>query len=87
MAAYKLVTYQSMQVPRAGVVVDESVFDAAELSGEGSYVSMLGILEDWPRANETLQSALGKGGAQAKALPLVQTRCRFEISTLNRRRR
>jgi 2-keto-4-pentenoate hydratase/2-oxohepta-3-ene-1,7-dioic acid hydratase in catechol pathway len=79
MAAYKLVTYQSMQGPRAGVVVDESVFDAAELSGEGSYVSMLGILEDWPRANETLQSALGKGGAQAKALPLVQTRLRAPV--------
>jgi len=79
MAGYKLATYQSMQGPRAGVVVDETVFDAAELSGQASYVSMLGILEDWHRAQETLQSALAKGGEQAKALPLVQTRLRAPV--------
>ena len=69
MAGYKLATYQSVQGPRAGVVVDETVFDAAELSRQASYVSMLGILEDWHRAQETLQSALAKRGEQAKALP------------------
>ncbi len=79
MAGYKLATYQSMQGPRAGVVVDETVFDAAELSRQASYVSMLGILEDWHRAQETLQSALAKGGEQAKALPLVQTRLRAPV--------
>lgn len=79
MAGYKLATYQSMQGPRAGVVVDETVFDAAELSRQASYVSMLGILEDWHRAQETLQAALAKGGEQAKALPLVQTRLRAPV--------
>ena len=79
MAGYKLATYQSMQGPRAGVVVDETVFDAAELSRQASYVSMLGILEDWHRAQETLRAALAKGGEQAKALPLVQTRLRAPV--------
>jgi 2-keto-4-pentenoate hydratase/2-oxohepta-3-ene-1,7-dioic acid hydratase in catechol pathway len=78
MAGYKLATYQSMQGPRAGIVLEESVFDAAELSGQASYASVLGILEDWHRASETLHSALAKPG-QAKALPLVQTRLRAPI--------
>jgi 2-keto-4-pentenoate hydratase/2-oxohepta-3-ene-1,7-dioic acid hydratase in catechol pathway len=79
MAGYKLATYQSMQGPRAGVVVDETVFDAAELSGQASYVNMLGMLEDWHRASETLQSALAKRGERTKALPLVQTRLRAPV--------
>lgn len=79
MAGYKLATYQSMQGPRAGIVVEESVFDAAELSGQASYVSALGILEDWQRANDTLQSTLAKRGQEVKAMPLVQTRLRAPI--------
>jgi 2-keto-4-pentenoate hydratase/2-oxohepta-3-ene-1,7-dioic acid hydratase in catechol pathway len=79
MAGYKLATYQSMQGPRAGIVLEESVFDAAELSGQASYASVLGILEDWHRANDTLQSALAKRGQEAKAMPLVQTRLRAPI--------
>ena len=79
MAGYKLATYQSMQGPRAGIVVDETVFDAAELSGQASYASVLGILEDWPRANDTFRSVLAKHGEQAKALPLVQTRLRAPV--------
>ena len=79
MAGYKLATYQSMQGPRAGIVVEESVFDAAELSGQASYASVLGILEDWHRANDTLQSTLAKRGQEVKAMPLVQTRLRAPI--------
>jgi 2-keto-4-pentenoate hydratase/2-oxohepta-3-ene-1,7-dioic acid hydratase in catechol pathway len=79
MAGYKLATYQSMQGPRAGIVVDETVFDAAELSGQASYAGVLGILEDWHRASQTLQSALVKRSQQAKAMPLVQTRLRAPV--------
>ena len=79
MVGYKLATYQSMQGPLAGIVVEESVFDAAELSGQASYASVLGILEDWHRANDTLQSALAKRGQETKAMPLVQTRLRAPI--------
>jgi 2-keto-4-pentenoate hydratase/2-oxohepta-3-ene-1,7-dioic acid hydratase in catechol pathway len=79
MAGYKLATYQSMQGPRAGIVVEETVFDAAELSGQASYASVLGILEEWPRANDAFRSALAKHGEQAKALPLAQTRLRAPV--------
>ena len=47
MAGYKLATYQSMQGPRAGIVVEETVFDAAELTSQATYTSVIGILEDW----------------------------------------
>jgi len=47
MAGYKLATYQSSNGPRAGLVVDDKVFDAAKLTGKTAYATVLGILEDW----------------------------------------
>ena len=32
MSSYKLVTYQSAKGPRAGIVVDDKLFDAAALT-------------------------------------------------------
>jgi hypothetical protein len=34
MAGYKLATYKSANGPRAGIVVDETIFDAAKLKGK-----------------------------------------------------
>lgn len=79
MAGYRLTTYQSMQGPRAGIVVEETVFDAAELAGQASYASVLGILEDWHHASAVLRKALEKRAPEAKALPLVQTRLRAPV--------
>jgi 2-keto-4-pentenoate hydratase/2-oxohepta-3-ene-1,7-dioic acid hydratase in catechol pathway len=79
MAGYKLATYQSMQGPRAGIVVDETVFDAAELTGVATYASVIGILEDWPRAARTIKEALAKRSGETKTLPLVQTRLRAPV--------
>jgi 2-keto-4-pentenoate hydratase/2-oxohepta-3-ene-1,7-dioic acid hydratase in catechol pathway len=79
MAGYKLATYQSMQGPRAGIVVDETVFDAAELTGLPSYTSVLGMLEDWSRADADVRSALDKRKGDAKGLPLQQTRLRAPV--------
>ena len=47
MAGYKLATYQTSDGPRAGLVIDDKVFDAAKLTGKGAYATVLGILEDW----------------------------------------
>lgn len=79
MAGYKLATYQSMQGPRAGIVVEETVFDAAELTGQASYASVIGILEDWRRASDAVQGALAKRKGDTKAMPLVQTRLRAPV--------
>ena len=50
MAKYKLATYQSPDGPRAGLVIDDMVFDAAKLTGKSDYASVLAILQDWRAA-------------------------------------
>ena len=45
MAGYKLATYQTPDGPRAGLVIDDRVFDAAKLTGKPAYATVLGILE------------------------------------------
>ena len=42
MAGYKLATYQTSDGPRAGLVIDDKVFDAAKLTGKGTYATVLG---------------------------------------------
>src|SRR6476659_10646373 len=54
MPSYKLVTYQSAKGPRAGVVVDDKLFDAAALTRKAGYASMMDILNDWSSAKATL---------------------------------
>src|ERR1700675_3590009 len=41
MAGYKLATYQSADGPRAGLVIDDKVYDAAKLSRNAAYASVL----------------------------------------------
>jgi 2-keto-4-pentenoate hydratase/2-oxohepta-3-ene-1,7-dioic acid hydratase in catechol pathway len=61
MASYRLVSYQSGNGPRAGVVVDGKVFDAAALTRKPAYASILDILNDW----KTAQGLIGKAAAAA----------------------
>jgi 2-keto-4-pentenoate hydratase/2-oxohepta-3-ene-1,7-dioic acid hydratase in catechol pathway len=60
MASYKLVTYRAAQGPRAGVVVDEEVFDVAGLTGRLSYATTLDVLNDWEAAHALLDTAVTK---------------------------
>ena len=57
MSPYMLVTYQSPQGPRAGLVIDQAVFDVAAATGHPSYVTMLDVLRDWDTARGLLQDA------------------------------
>jgi 2-keto-4-pentenoate hydratase/2-oxohepta-3-ene-1,7-dioic acid hydratase in catechol pathway len=59
-AGYKLATYQSADGPRAALVIDDKVFDAAKLTGTPAYASVLGILEDWKAAEAMLSRAAAK---------------------------
>jgi 2-keto-4-pentenoate hydratase/2-oxohepta-3-ene-1,7-dioic acid hydratase in catechol pathway len=71
MAGYKLATYQTADGPRAGLVVDDRVFDAAKLTGKGGYATVLGILEDWRAAQGALKkAAAGAGKSRVKPVPL-----------------
>ena len=69
-AGYKLVTYQTKDGPRAGLVIDDKVVDAAKATGKATYASVLGILNDWKSAQSTLKAAAAKAAkSRAKAKP------------------
>jgi 2-keto-4-pentenoate hydratase/2-oxohepta-3-ene-1,7-dioic acid hydratase in catechol pathway len=70
MAEYKLLTHETSRGPRAGILVDGSVYDAA------GYASVVEILEAWDAAQPKLEEAAAraKGGtplAQVKLLAPV----------------
>ncbi|HTS41547.1 MAG TPA: fumarylacetoacetate hydrolase family protein [Xanthobacteraceae bacterium] len=75
MASYRLVTYQSEKGPRAGVAVDDKLFDAAALARKASYVTMLDILNDWKAAQGLLRkAAAGAGKSTLKSKPLARAK-------------
>lgn len=77
MAGYRLATYQSASGPRAGLIVGETIFDAAELTKQPRYASVLGILEDSTKAADALAKAANH--ANAKGWPLAQTHLRAPV--------
>ena len=71
MASYKLVTYKTADGARAGIVVDDKVFDAAKLTGKAKYSSVLAILEDWRSAQGALKAAAAKAAkSKQKSIPV-----------------
>src|SRR6266851_440112 len=75
MAGYTLATYQTPDGPRAGLVIDDKVFDAAKLTGKPAYASVLGILEDWRAAQGVLKKAAASAGkSRIKSLPLKRAK-------------
>jgi 2-keto-4-pentenoate hydratase/2-oxohepta-3-ene-1,7-dioic acid hydratase in catechol pathway len=77
MAGYRLATYQSSNGPRAGIIVGETVFDAAELTDTPGYASVLAILEHWPKADDAISTAARR--ANAKGWLLAQTHLRAPV--------
>ncbi len=74
-AGYRLATYQSADGPRAGVVVDDKVFDAAKLTGKAAYASVIGILDNWKAAAPALKAAAAKAAkSRAAGRPLKGTK-------------
>ena len=74
-AGYKLATYKSSEGPRAGVIIGDSVFDAAKLTGKAAYATVMGILADWKAADGLLRkAAAGAGKSRAKRQPLAKTK-------------
>ncbi len=71
MPDYRLLSYQSQNGPRAGIAIGDTVYDAAEATGNAAYASVLGILEDWDRAEKTLNTLSLKGGMALKDLQLL----------------
>jgi 2-keto-4-pentenoate hydratase/2-oxohepta-3-ene-1,7-dioic acid hydratase in catechol pathway len=75
MPGYKLATYQTPDGPRAGLVIEDKVFDAAKLTGKTAYASVLAILADWRAAQGVLKKAAAAAGkSRVKALPLSRAK-------------
>jgi 2-keto-4-pentenoate hydratase/2-oxohepta-3-ene-1,7-dioic acid hydratase in catechol pathway len=73
MANFKLASYQAAAGPRAGVVIDDRVLDAAALTGRPGYATMLGILADWDAAQDAIEAAAARGNT-GDARPLDGTK-------------
>ena len=74
---YKLLRYQAGQAARAGVLVGDSVYDAAKATGVAAHSSVIGVLEDWSRAHRLLAQAskrIASGKARLKGTPIKRAR-------------
>ncbi len=74
MKSYRLVTYRADEGPRAGIVVEEEVFDVAALTGRPSYATVLAILNDWEVAQAVLEKAAEIKEWKKKGVPLDKAR-------------
>lgn len=62
--SYRLLSYSSSKGPRAGLAVDDKVFDVAALTGDARYATVLDILNDWRSAQRALRAAAAKVSAR-----------------------
>jgi 2-keto-4-pentenoate hydratase/2-oxohepta-3-ene-1,7-dioic acid hydratase in catechol pathway len=70
--SYKLVTYQSSEGPRAGIVLGERVVDIARATRVNCDVSIDGILMDWQKAKNRLAALVTRKGLRGQ--PLAKTK-------------
>src|SRR5712692_4967175 len=74
---YKLLSYQAGQAARAGVLVGDTVYDAAKVTGLSAHSSVLGVLDDWSRAKRLIAQAakrIESGKGRVKGMPLKRAR-------------
>jgi len=74
---YKLLSFRTPRGPRAGVLIDDTVYDTAQLTKVPAHASVLAILEDWARARRLLDRAsrrLESGNARVTGIPLARAR-------------
>jgi 2-keto-4-pentenoate hydratase/2-oxohepta-3-ene-1,7-dioic acid hydratase in catechol pathway len=73
--SYRLLSYQAGRDARAGVLVDDRVYDAAALTGDRGHATVLGILQQWPKASRALAGGVRRlGGRRVKSVPLARAR-------------
>src|ERR1700730_11930410 len=78
MAGYRLANYRGANEPRAGIIIGDSIFDAAALTDRPFYATMLGILSDWQRAAELIQTAM-RTTDRGDGSPLADTHLRAPL--------
>jgi 2-keto-4-pentenoate hydratase/2-oxohepta-3-ene-1,7-dioic acid hydratase in catechol pathway len=69
---YKVVTYDAGRGARAGIIVNERVFDVAEATGRKEDASVLGLLADWASAKARLAKLAGAPSSTGMDLKTVR---------------
>ena len=75
--SYKLLSYQSGREARAGILVGDRIYDAARLTGQAAWSSVLGALQDWSRAHRAFAAAAKRittDKSRAKGVPAKRAR-------------
>jgi 2-keto-4-pentenoate hydratase/2-oxohepta-3-ene-1,7-dioic acid hydratase in catechol pathway len=75
--SYKLLSFQSGREARAGILVGDRIYDAARLTGQPAWSSVLGALEDWSKAHRAFAAAarrIAAGKSRAKGMPLKRAK-------------
>jgi len=74
---YKLLSFRDGRGSRAGLLIGDTVHDAAKVTGVAAHASVLGILEDWSRARRLLAPGakrIASGKGRGKGVPLARVR-------------
>ena len=74
---YKLLSFRVGQGARAGVLLGDTVYDAAKITGVVAHSSVLSMLEDWSRVRRLLARAskqIESGKARSRGVPLKRVR-------------
>src|SRR5205814_10694618 len=82
--SYRLLSYVSKGQPRAGLLVNEAVYDLAAATRNAAWSSVLAVLNDWPKAKAALAKAAK--ATRAKGLPLAKTKLLAPILRSEERR-
>ena len=74
---YKLLTFKSGRGSRAGLLVDEQVYDAAFVTDEPEWSTVFGALQDWPKAHREFSAfakRIASGKSRMKGTPLARAK-------------
>jgi 2-keto-4-pentenoate hydratase/2-oxohepta-3-ene-1,7-dioic acid hydratase in catechol pathway len=75
--SYRLLSYQSGREARAGILVEDQVYDPAKMVGGATYETVLAILQDWRIARSSLALAAERiiaGRSRVKGVPVKRVR-------------
>lgn len=75
--SYRLLSFRAGREARAGLLVGEHVYDAARVSGEPAWSSVLGALQEWGKAHREFNAfakRIAAGRSKAKGTPLASVK-------------
>jgi 2-keto-4-pentenoate hydratase/2-oxohepta-3-ene-1,7-dioic acid hydratase in catechol pathway len=75
--SYKLLSFRSGKEARAGLLVGGQVYDAARVTGRAAWSSVLGALQEWPKARREFAAfakRAASGRSKARGTPLSRVK-------------